>query len=463
MRATIFNRAALRVEWVCIILGTMLVGFASAADVPTTAAAPDHPFVHPPAWVADQTLYEVNLRSFSADATIEAFRKDLPRLESLGVGTIWFMPIQPVGVLNHAGKLGSPYAVADFKAFNPEFGTIDQFKATVDEAHRLGMHVIIDWVAGHTALDHPWITAHPDWYKHDAQGKLVHPMADWLDVAALDYSSTALRAEMLDSMAWWVTQTGIDGFRCDSAEFVPVDFWVQMRDVLRKIKPVFLLAEGNNPELVKYAFDAAYAWYLPDNTKGIAKGTKSATDLMNFFKAEAGLLTGDGFRLNYVTNHDVDGWEGTPKELLGDSVDAFTVLTFTAPGMPLIYNGQEAGLDQRLNFFEHDPIKWHDDPKAALYQTLAELKRNNRALWDGLGTGRLQFVAADCNASVLTFQREFSGDRVVVMLNLSSKPTEVPTPPGIEKMRVVLGERSSGKQGLMTLEPWSYHVWSSTP
>lgn len=437
------------------------VCFASTHFARAAEAAQLYPLT--PAWVADQTLYEVNLRSFSTEGTIDGFAKQLPRLQRLGVGTLWFMPINPIGQLNHAGKLGSPYAVKDYMKFNPEFGTLEQFKAVVDEAHRRGMYVIIDWVAAHTALDNIWVHQHPDWYKHDANGNLVPPMAAWHDVAALNYGSADMRKAMIDAMSFWVRDVGVDGFRCDSAEFVPVDFWVDARNALRKIKPIFMLAEGNNPQLVKYAFDAAYAWYLPPNMEGIVKGSKNVNDLKNFFKAEAKLLNGDGFRLYYTTNHDVNAWEGTTSELLDGGTDAFTVLTFTAPGMPLIYDGQEAGLDRRLNFFQKDPIVWHKDLKEAnLYRTLAELKRNHLSLWSGVEHAPMKFI--DSAPSVLAFERQVRNDRVVVMLNLGKQTAHITVPNEVAGLQPVLGGDAPATPGSkLDLPPWGYRVWATQP
>ena len=265
------------------------------------------------------------------------------------------MPVHPIGTAGRSGTLGSPYAVKDYKGFNPEFGTVDAFKETVDEAHRLGMFVIIDWVANHTALDHPWVTQHPDWYKRDAAGNLVPPLPEWKDVAALDFARPGVRTAMVDAMAYWVREVGVDGFRCDTAEFVPLDFWVEARDALRAIKPIFLLAEGVRPDLTAYAFDASYAWNLPENMVGLAKGGKTVGDLVSYINADGRDLAAGGFRLNFTSNHDKNAWEGTTREQLGDAADAFAVLTFTLPGMPLIFNGQENGVETRQAFFRPRP------------------------------------------------------------------------------------------------------------
>jgi glycosidase len=449
------------VAWFAICL--CFTTAASAVEPGDAIGAPVQPFPHPPAWVADQTLYEVNLRQFSDAGNVEGLTAQLPRLKDLGVGTLWLMPVNPIGVAGRSGKLGSPYAVQDYLQFNPELGTLDQFKTMIDRAHRLGMYVIMDWVAPHTALDHPWVHQHPDWYNHDAAGELVPPMPAWRDVAGLNYASPQLRREMIRCMAYWVREVGVDGFRCDSAEFVPLDFWCTARNALRKIKPVFMLAEGNNPQLVRYAFDAAYAWYLPSNMEGIVKGAKTVTDLTNFFKAEATLLSGDGFRLNYTSNHDKNAWEGTTRDLLDGGADAFTVLTFTAPGMPLIYNGQEAGVEHRMNFFDHDPIVWRDDPAAGLYRQLATLKRDNFALWDGLRPAPMQFISNPETPSVLTFEREFQGDRVLVILNLGAQAAHANVPPDAASMHVVLDKNTTpDDSGHLLLQAWGYRVWSDS-
>jgi glycosidase len=448
---------------VTIILCFFAAEFAPALGEAVQSASLERPFPRPPAWVADQTLYEVNLRQFSPEGNVQGFRRQLPRLRELGVGILWFMPVNPIGVVGRTGTLGSPYAIKDYTKFNPELGTLAEFKAVVEEAHRMGMYVILDWTANHTAMDNPWVTKHPDWYQHDENGQIRHPMPTWKDVAALNYQSAALRQEMVNSMVYWVREVGVDGFRCDSAEFVPLDFWVTARNALRKIKPVFLLAEGNKPELVSYAFDAAYAWNLAPNMEGIVKGTKTVPDLINFFKAEAQLLPGPGFRLNFTTNHDKNAFEGTTKELLDGGTSAFTVLTFTAPGMPMIYNGQEAGAEHRLSLFDHDPIVWRDDPTTAhLYAKLARLKRNNFALWDGIKSAPMEFIGDDAGNSVLFFQREAQGNRVVVILNLKSQPAQVRIPEDVMPMQVVVGDDSSPDQdGELKLGPWGYRVWSN--
>ena len=444
-----------------VVLLTVLAGRAAAAGPAT------RPFPDPPPWVADQTLYELNLRQFSPAGDVAGFRRQLPRLKALGVGTIWVMPVNPIGVEHRAGNpgsLGSPYASRDYLAFNPEFGTVEQFKAAVAEAHAMGLHVILDWVALHTAPDHVWVAQHPDWYKHDAAGHMVHPDPTWLDVVALNYDVPAVHKAMIDAMTYWVRDVGVDGFRCDTAEWVPLDFWCEARDALRKVKPIFLLAEGGDPRLLAYAFDAEYAWSLQGNMVEIVKGTKTATDLANYLTADARLMPPGRFRLNFTTNHDKNAWEGTTREQLGDGVEAFTVLTFTVPGMPLIFNGQEAGAEHRLAFFDHDPIVWRDDPAAARYAALAKLKRENPALRDGPGAAPLRLLHVSDAPTVLAFARPAAGGRVVVVANLGDHPAHLTVPDEAVGLNATLGGEPPPPKGSgLDLPPWAYRVWSSGP
>ncbi|MDB5325036.1 MAG: hypothetical protein JWM57_605 [Phycisphaerales bacterium] len=421
------------------------------------------PFPAAPEWVKDQAVYEVNLRQFSASGDVAGLQKQLPRLKALGVGILWIMPVNPIGLEGRSGKLGSPYAVKDYSAFNPEFGTLEQFKALIAEAHGMGFHVILDWVANHTALEHPWVKSHPDWFKHDASGRLVHPLPEWKDVAALNYANADLRKAMIDAMAFWVRDVGVDGFRCDTAEWVPLDFWCEARDALRAIKPVYLLAEGDKPELMNYAFDSAYAWNLPANTEGILKGSKSVPDLCNFIRAEQQIVPAGRYRLFFTSNHDKNSWEGTTREQLGDGAPAFAVLTFTLPGLPLIYNGQESGgAEHRLSFFEHDPIQWRDDPAADLYRSLTNLKREHAALWVGATVSPVSFIDGSNNGTVLAFQREGAGDRVVVLMNLSAQTAKAVVPREVAGLHPVLGTSQPAAAGAMIdLHPWEYRAWAT--
>lgn len=476
MKVNLFMQILLKLLVVLSCVVTASVKFNSAAE-PVTAATDTQPepnlqkqkngdsmrFPDPPAWVENGVMYEVNLRQFSQAGTVAGFRPHLPRLKELGVDILWFMPIHPIGVEKRSGTLGSYYAVRDFTAFNEEFGSIEEFKHLVSDAQAMGFRVIIDWVANHTAPDHLWVTEHPDWYLRDARGDLVHPQPTWLDVVDLDFDNGDLRDAMIDAMSYWVSEVGVDGFRCDAAEFVPLDFWVEARDTLREIGPVFMLAEASRPDQIEYAFDALYAWHLPENLEGIVAGTKTVEDLVNYCKAESRLIGDEGFRLNFTTNHDLNSWEGTDRERLGDGIQASTVLTYMMPGMPLIYTGQEAGLDRQLAFFERDPIDWVEHPMTELYQELSAIKRRHPALAVG-SPGSMQIIKDLTGPDVLAFIRQVeteSGiDQVLTVLNLSPSRQQVRVAEFTDGLTPVLGHAELDGN-VLAIDPWGFSVWAT--
>lgn len=418
-------------------------------------------------WSYNLGIYEVNVRQYTPEGTFNAFSAHLDRLQDLGVGILWFMPIHPIGQKNRLGRLGSYYSVRDHLDVNPEFGTLDDFKRLVQEAHDRGMYVIIDWVANHTAWDHLLTTEHPEWYVTDAGGNFISPPGtNWSDVIELDYSEQGLRDYMIDAMLFWVEEVGVDGFRFDAVDFVPHDFWEEAIDALRSADPdQFLLAEGDGREWHDLGFDMTYGWGLygfgQGVLKNIADGIAYANNL-NGYVAAAKATYPTAYRMYFTSNHDENSWYGTPEELFGAAAEAFAVLTATVHGMPLIYSGQEAGLSKRLQFFEKDQIPWRDHPNANLYKTLLHLKRNNRALWNGAHGGLPQRVLTSNNTDVFAFTREKDGDRVFVVLNLSDQEQSV-TLEGtayagsykdvITGETVVLGEGAG-----LTLPAWGYLV-----
>ncbi|MBN1340220.1 MAG: alpha-glucosidase C-terminal domain-containing protein [Bacteroidales bacterium] len=376
-----------------------------------------------PEWSSNSTIYEVNIRQFTPEGTFDAFRKHLPRLKSLGVEILWLMPIHPIGEINRKGTLGSYYSVKDYKAVNPEFGTMDDFKELVNEAHKMGFKIIIDWVANHTAWDHAWVTEHPEWYSHDTAGNIVSPY-DWSDVADLNYESPGLAEAMIDALKFWVKEAGIDGYRCDVAGMVPTAFWEKAREELDKIKPVFMLAEAEQADHHKKAFEMSYAWELHHLYNSIARGEKKAVDLAAYFVKNDSVYGSEAYRMNFITNHDENSWNGTVKERLGDGSGTFAVLSFTLPGMPLIYSGQEAGLNKRLRFFDKDTIDWTANPEqGAFYTTLTNLKTDCPALWNGSFGGKTEFFQTGENPCLLAFGRAKDNCRLVCFANLSDKET----------------------------------------
>lgn len=373
-------------------------------------------------WTRNAVIYEVNVRQYTKEGTFAAFRKHLPRLKELGVDVLWFMPIHPISKEKRKGTLGSYYAVADYKGINPEFGTHEDFKKLVDEAHEMGFKVIIDWVANHTGWDNKWITEHPEWYVKDSTGVIVSPY-DWTDTAELDYNNTDMREAMTDALLYWVKNFGIDGYRCDMAHEVPTEFWNDARKKLDEIKPIFMLAESEEPELLEHAFDVNYAWELMHLMNDVAKGGKTANDIYNYALKQDTLICPDAYKLNLITNHDENSWNGTEYERLGKGVNTFAVLTYTLNGMPLIYTGQEVGLKKRLEFFEKDVVlSWKDNETTTFYKKLNELKHTHPALRAGEKGGKIVRINTSENDKLLVFSREKAGKEILVMLNLTDKP-----------------------------------------
>ena len=287
----------------------------------------------PPEWSYNKAIYEVNIRQYTPEGNIKAFEKHLPELKKLGADILWLMPIHPIGEKNRKGTLGSYYSVKDYKAVNPEFGTLEEFKSLVKMIHKMGMYVIIDWVANHTAWDNEWIIDYPEFYTKDSLGNIISPNPDWTDVADLNFENKKLWSEMIDALKFWVEECDIDGYRCDVAGMVPIEFWIEARTELQKIKNVFMLAEWDTPE-VHLAFDMTYDWNLHKIMNGIAKKEKTVVDLIQQLEKNEKDFSENAFRMQFTSNHDENSWNGTVFERLGDGVETFAVLTCVIPDMP---------------------------------------------------------------------------------------------------------------------------------
>lgn len=378
----------------------------------------------------DAVIYEVNIRQFTSEGTFVAFQEHLPRIRDLGVKILWLMPIHPISEVKKKGSLGSPYSVADYYGVNPEFGTEADFRALVEAAHSNGMLVILDWVANHTGWDNPWIYSNPEWYTQDESGNIVHPPGtDWTDVADLNFSNWDMRMAMIDAMKYWVQEYDIDGYRADVAHSVPADFWNLASEKLHEIKDVFMLAEdGGDQVLLKTAFDTNYAWPLKDIFNRLGKNLSDAGDFRRNLKSTASQYKDGKYQMVFIDNHDENTWHGTVFERLGDNVANLAVVSFTVPGMPLIYGGNEIGLDRRLEFFEKDPIIWPEPWGASewevFYKRLVELRTQNPALFSAGGGGILKAVHLD-NSDVIGFSRSvsatdlFPANDVIVLANLA--------------------------------------------
>ena len=383
-----------------------------------------------PDWSRNAVIYQLNTRQFTPEGTFRAAQAQLPRLKTLGIDVIWLMPIHPIGETNRKGTLGSPYSVKDYFGVNPEYGTMGDLKAFVDAAHAQGMHVILDWVANHTAWDNPLTQSHPEWYERDLDGNFrPTPWWDWSDIINLNYAHAGLRQYMTEALMFCVREAGIDGYRADVAGFVPLDFWEAARRQLETIKPVFMLAEWEMRDMHYAAFDATYAWSWSEAMTKIAEGHADTAALFTFYSWNESAYPREAMRLVGTTNHDANAWEGTEYERYGPMREAATVLSVVGEGIPMIYNGQEVGNTRRLKFFEKDPIIWpvdyELDEQGLLYQRLFRLKHSNAALANGQWGGRMHQVTNTAPTKVFSFFREKDGDRVFVAINLSGEAQTV--------------------------------------
>ncbi len=375
-----------------------------------------------PKWSSRTNIYEVNVRQFSNEGTFAAFERSLLRLKEMGVEVLWFMPITPIGVKDrkeNSTELGSYYSVRNYKEVNPEFGTIQDFKNLVNRAHAMGFKVITDWVANHTSADNPWIYRHPDFYQHDSTGKIVSPY-DWTDTRQLNYQNRELRDSMIAVMEYWLKETNIDGFRCDVAHLVPDDFWKDCITQLRKIKDVFMLAEGENPNLHYAGFDETYTWSLMQPMADVYRQKHNLKYLDSVLNHNIRLYPKNAYRLFFTTNHDENSWNGTEFEKYGDAYKAFAVFTQTMyQSIPLIYNGQEEPNKKRLKFFVRDPIQWGKYEMAPFYSTLLHLRKRNKALDADAAYIK---IATGNDDAIFSYLRQKGDRKVLVVLNLSSQP-----------------------------------------
>jgi len=418
-------------------------------------------FENPKEWSKNATIYEVNIRQYTPEGTINAFAEHLPQLDSLGVDILWLMPIFPIGEENRKGGMGSAYSVKDYQAVNPDFGTLEDLKSLVAKAHSLGMHVILDWVANHTAWDNELAVQHPDWYKKDSLGNFTPPVPDWADVIHLDYDNVEMQKYMISSLKYWVNEANIDGFRCDVAMMVPTEFWEEARAELDSIKPMFMLAEADQPDHLLKAFDMNYGWELHHIMNEISKGEMGTADLDTYFHKNDSLYQPDDIKMNFTSNHDENSWNGTVKERMGDAAEMMAVFSYIVPGMPLIYGGQEAGLDKRLAFFEKDTIQWTSSNYRKLYTKLNSLKKQNEALWNGIYGGNLKKITTNSD-TVYAFERGKNGNKIVAIFNMSNKAQQVALTSELKPIELTnyfTNEKVTvGKGAEFSLVPWGYII-----
>jgi glycosidase len=438
-----------------------------------------------PAVEENSVIYEVNIRQYSPEGTFNAFTKDIPQLKELGVKIIWVMPIFPISQTKRKATggddskfasempaaeqhkyLGSYYAVSDFKKVNPEFGTIEDFRNLVKTAHENGIYVILDWVPNHTGWDHVWIKNHPEYYTQNAKGEIIDPVNPetgkswgWTDVADLNYDNQNLRAEMTADMMHWIKNEDIDGFRCDVAGNVPLDFWQQAIPQLRKQKSIFMLAEAWEPALLKNnLFDMAYGWDGHHTMNKIAQGKETVKQFDAFIEKINKDYEANDILMNFVDNHDENSWNGTIKSRLGEAEAAMTALSYLMPGMPLVYSGNEYGLEHSLKFFEKDSIPKTKGKHWELRSKLGKIKNEIDALHGGKNKANYKRLSAS-NENVLAFERTKNGKKVIYLANLSVKPVSVSMPITGQYKDVMNGKMMDLKATqVLSMVPWQYFI-----
>ncbi len=418
-----------------------------------------------PEWSYSAVLYEMNVRQLTPEGTLKAAEAKLEFLRSIGIDAVWLMPIYPIGQEQRKGSLGSYYSIADYCAVNPEFGSMADFDSFVAKAHALGIKVLVDWVANHTSRDAVWLRTKPaDWYEREADGAAKVPW-DWTDTAKLDYSNRAVWRGQIEAMRFWVERHDVDGFRCDMAMLMPIEFWQEASAVLRAVKPdIFMLAEAEELNLFDRAFDMGYAWEIHHMMCDIAKGARRVWDLRNTLYADREKYPPRAMRMMFTSNHDENTWSGSEFTRFGDALDVMTALTFLwEAAMPLIYTGQEIGFDRSFAFFDRDPIvDYRPDRHTELYRRFVALKHGEKALQAGERGGRMIEIENNAKDCIMTFVREMDDSRVVALLNLSPYTIHADFNTGIYAGRYI--DAMSGEETELPahverdMAPWSYTV-----
>ena len=413
-------------------------------------------------WIHASNIYEVNLRQYTPEGTFEAFAREMPRLKDMGVDILWLMPITPISVQKRLGTLGSYYACSDYTAVNPEFGTLEDFRRMVGAAHELGMKVIIDWVANHTGWDHHWTREHPEYYRRNHEGSFFDAHG-WEDVIDLNYDNKDLRTAMIDAMTFWVRDYGIDGFRCDMAMLVPLDFWRDARTELDKIRKLFWLAEC---EEITYheVFDATYTWKFLHKMEAVWRKEAGLDGLDEVFQYYSDMFPPGAIHVYFTSNHDENSHSGSEFERMGAAAKAFAVLCCTWNGLPMIYSGQELPNYKRLKFFDKDLIDWngrcelHD-----FFKTLLGLHKTNPAMRAGDTGSVTRRIGTKSDDRCYAFVRSAGESEVLVVLNFSAEELTVhPDELGLQgRFRNVFtgDEPDLSGAGMVSLGAWGYGVY----
>lgn len=429
-------------------------------------------------------LYEANIRQYSPEGTFEAFTRDIPQLKELGVKVIWLMPVHPISETNRkatgggfvsdiedeaerAKYLGSYYAISDYRGINPEFGTKEDFKNLVRTAHENGMYVILDWVANHTGWDHNWLKENPDYYTKNDQGEIIDPIDPqtgeswgWTDTADLNYDNKDLWKAMIADMRYWVEEHEIDGFRADVAGEVPTEFWEEAVKEIRDVRPVFMLAESEKKDLFHSAFDMGYNWEGHHIKNELAQGKMTVKSWDDYMTKIDTTYQADDVLLNFITNHDENSWNGTIKERMGDAAETFLALSYTIPGMPLIYSGQEYDMEHRLKFFEKDSIPKTKGKVWPVMVKLGELKNSTKALHGGKDAAGYERLSTTQDEKVLAFKREKHGEELIYVANMSKTAVTFIIKINGEFENFADSQTVELKEDMeMNFQPWEYRIF----
>ncbi len=362
-------------------------------------------------------MYEVNLRAFSSTGDIQGVTDRLADIKELGINVIWLMPIFPVGIIN---SVNSPYCVRNYEEVNPEFGSLDDLRSLVKEAHKKGMAIVLDWVANHTAWDNPWIV-NKDWYTQDESGNIIHPPGtNWLDVADLNYSNQDMRLNMIAAMEYWITSADIDGFRCDAADMIPYDFWVQALDSINGFteKKLIWLAEGSRNDHFTAGFQMNYAWSYYNKLKNVFNNNEPAAGIVSTHLQEYNSIPAGKHKLRFTTNHDESAWDATPMVIFHGEQGALaaSAAAIFLGGVPLIYGSQEVGVTGNIPFFSHSEIDWSQHPEMLRdYKDILKFYNEYNAFKDDT-------LASYSNNNVLAFTRKSGPAEVFVILNVRNNP-----------------------------------------
>ncbi len=405
----------------------------------------------------DAIIYQVNMRPFSQAGNFAGVTSRLDSIKALSVNVVYLMPIFPVGAVN---SVNSPYCVRDYKAVNTEFGTLDDLRLLVDEAHKRNMGVILDWVANHTAWDNGWIISHKDWYLQDGSGNVVSPPGmGWNDVAQLNFNNTAMRLEMIKSMKYWVFTANVDGFRCDYADGPPADFWKQAIDTLRKISThkLLMLAEGSKSSNFTAGFDYNFGFSFYGQLKSIYSSNSSVLNIDNLNNSEyTGAVNGQQM-VRYTSNHDVNGSDGTPLALFGGrngSMAAF-VLAAMMKSVPMVYGSQEVGTPTKITFpFTGTKINWTLNPDIATeYKKILAFRARSVAVRQGVLTS---FSTTD----ICAFTKEVTGEKVAVLVNPRNAPVSYTLPVALanSSWTDAIKGGTVTLQTQLILQPYSYVI-----